>query len=384
MRFFPNLILIAFLFAIFQPLSAQEDIDITDGVKHSVPLEDIIFDDFDIPSRFRRLSDATPDDIERLRDRITPLCHGEIAACRPINYEAIADGDAWLRGDDQVIGYVAEDEQAYAYPFKILNFHEIVNDTLADVPVLISYCPLCNSAVVYSRMLNEELLVFGNTSALYNSDMVMYDLQTDSFWVQVEGRAVVGELTNQYLDILPSLVTTWGQWKTLHPETWVLARPTNRIDYARDIFGGYVNRVNDRQFVFPVDPDAAQDDRLMAGDNVLVIEVGTVARAYPIAQFGNAAITDSIGDQPILVLSLDDGVSAAAFDPTLPDGTNVNLRFESGLWRDDTTGSQFDFTGRAVSGEVAGTQLQPLPIRYTFWFAAVASLPHIEVYQHGQ
>jgi len=381
-RFLPGLI-IMLLFFILSPVAAQDegDIQITDGLKHSVPLEDIIFDDFDIPSRFRPLTEATEADIERLRDRIRPLCHGEIDACLDVEYESVDAADAWLSDDDMVMGYVDADGQAYAYPFKILNFHEIVNDTLAGQPVLISYCPLCNSAVVYLRVLDGETLVFGNTSALYNSDLVKYDQQTDSFWFQVEGRAIVGERTGQQLEALPSAVVPWSFWKETNPDTLVLARPNTGINYSRDVFAGYGARVNDGQFFFPVDEEATADTRLLPAENVLVVESGDEARAYPLESLGNAATTDTIGGQDVVVLSLSDGPTGAAFDPNLDDETTVELEYNGdGLWHDAATGSDFDLNGRAVAGPLDGEQLRPLPVRYTFWFAAVASIPEIEVY----
>lgn len=376
-----RIFLFLLLIGLALPVHAQDDdVTVTDGLRHSVPLEDIIFDDFDIPSRFRRLSDASPDDIERLRDRIRPMCHGEIAACLPVTYEDAASADTWLLDVDMVIGFIDAGGQAYAYPFDILNFHEIVNDTLAGDPVLVSYCPLCNSAVVFSRVLDGEATVFGNTSALYNSDMVMYDQRTDSFWVQVEGRAVVGELTGTQLAVLPSAVAEWSAWLDANPETLVLARPNTGIDYTRDIFGGYAARVNDGNFLFPVDEAAASDARLRPADTVLVVQAGEVSRAYPLAAIGNAAVRDTLGETEILVLSLEDGPTGAAFSPVLDDGARVDMTFDDGAWRDRVTGSTFDLNGRALDGPLEGAQLTPLPVRYTYWFAAVASLPDVEVF----
>lgn len=303
---------------------------ITDGLLHSVPLEDIIFDDFDIPSRSRPLTNATQDDIERLRDRIPPICDGELEGCVPLNYEDVATADAWMNDNMTILGYIANDGQTYAYPFNILNFHEIVNDTLADVPVLISYCPLCNSAIVYSRILNGQELVFGNTSALYNSDMVMYDSATDSFWFQVEGRAIVGELTGEVLDLLPGVTTSWGDWKADHPDTLVLARPRNSASYSRDVFANYSSNINRGQFFFPVDSDVLADIRLQAGDTVLLVESGEEAIAYPLEALGDSATQDTIGEEAIVVLSLADTPSGVAYFARTDDSIEVNLLYDDG------------------------------------------------------
>ncbi|RMG78508.1 MAG: DUF3179 domain-containing protein [Chloroflexi bacterium] len=353
------------------------------NIQHAVPLEDIIFDDFDSPTRALRYSDATPADIERLRDRIRPFCRGEIAACLPIIYESAEDADSWLLDSDQVVGYVAADGQAYAYPFNILNFHEIVNDTLADEPILISYCPLCNSAVVYSRQLNDDVLIFGNTSALYNSDLVMYDQQTDSYWFQVEGRAILGALTGEVLTPLPSFVSRWDDWLAAHPDTLVLARPGNHSRYNRNVFLGYADRINDGGFVYPVEEAVRNDNRLAPAETVLVVQIGDEAKAYPLAQLGNSATYDTVGGQQIVILSRADGRSGAAFIPTLASGETVQLVYDtdSGLWRDEMSGSLFSLSGEAVTGALAGEQLTPLAMRFTYWFAAVAAIPDVEVYR---
>ncbi len=349
----------------------------TDGIRHSVPLEDIIFDDFD--NRFNRalpFTRASEDDIVRLRDRIRPLCHGDLAACLPIAYEPAAAGDQWLSDDHFVLGYVDADGVAYAYPFGILNFHEIVNDTLADVPVLISYCPLCNSAVVYSRVVDGDTLLFGNTSALYQSDMVMYDTDTDSYWFQAGGEAVVGPRTGQRLTPLPAVVSHWEDWHATHPDTLVLARPAP-VDYARNPFDGYEARVNKGQFAFPVDGDLIDDDRLLPGDNVLVLNDSL---AFPLSLLGDAATTTTIDGDEVVVLSLADGPAGAAYRTALPNGGAVALVYEDGAWVDSVTGSVFGLDGVAMSGQLAGTPLEAVPSRYLFWFSALVAHPQIAVF----
>ena len=149
-----------------------------------VPVEDVLFDTF--RGGFVRLSEASEETIEILRDRIKPIYEPR--------YDSAGDGD-WLSQGDGVLGYVSSSGDAFAYPMKMLNFHEIVNDVIDGVPLLVSYCPLCASGVVYDRELNGEVLLFGNTSALYQSDLVMYDHETGSYWHQVIGEAIVGPLT---------------------------------------------------------------------------------------------------------------------------------------------------------------------------------------------
>jgi hypothetical protein len=147
-------------------VNVPQEVPAVDISKHSVPLQDVYFDTFQPANRALPLDQATPDLIAQLRDAIPPI-HNP-------GYEPAAEV-TWLREGDQVLGYAVGD-QAWAYPIRILNFHEIVNDRLAKEPVLISYCPLCASGIVFSRQLGDRVLTFGNTSALYESDMVMLDM----------------------------------------------------------------------------------------------------------------------------------------------------------------------------------------------------------------
>jgi len=351
---------------------SQEGIDrVVGGVDlsfHDVALEDVHFDTFDggsIP-----LSEIGEERLLSLVDAIPPL---DIP-----KYGDAVSGD-WLETDDLVIGYEGANRGAWAYPVKILNFHEIVNDDLDGVPVLISYCPLCRSAVVYDRRLDGRELTFGNSSALYENDLVMFDRETNSYWWQVAGRAIVGTLTGEQLDVLPSITTTWGAWREEHPDTLVLSRETGFVrSYAADPFGSYRFAVNDEQFPFPVSPEAL-DGRLAAGDEVLGVIVDGESRAYSLRALGDAAVNDDLGGQPIVVLSSDDGPSGGAYRAVV-DGNALTFSFEDGLYVDAETGTRWNLSGEAVGGELGGRTLERLPSRYTFWFAYIGAFPDTDVY----
>jgi hypothetical protein len=335
---------------------------------HDGALEDVHFDTFDGGSI--SLSEIGEERLLSLVDAIPPL--------DTPTYDAAAGGD-WLDSDDLVIGYESVNGGAWAYPVKILNFHEIVNDDLDGVPVLISYCPLCRSAVVYDRSLDGRELTFGNSSALYENDLVMFDRETNSYWWQVAGRAIVGTLTGKHLDVLPSITTTWAAWREEHADTLVLSRETGFVrSYAADPFGSYRLAVNDEQFPFPVSAEAL-DGRLAAGDEVLGVIVNGESRAYSLRALGDAAVNDDLGDQPVVVLSSHDGPSGGAYSP-LVDGTILTFSFEDGLYVDAETGTRWNLNGEAVDGELKGSTLERLPSRYTFWFAYVGAFPDTDVY----
>jgi hypothetical protein len=298
-------------------------------------------------------------------------------AIPPIDRPAYGDASAgdWLGPDDLVLGYVAGG-QAYAYPFKILNYHEIVNDSLDGVPVLISYCPLCRSAIVYDRRVDGDVLSFGNTSALYESDLVMVDRTTGSYWWQVAGTAIVGPLTDAALEPLPSVVATWTDWASLHPETVVLTRATGfSRPYERDAFAGYADIIDSGRFPFPVG-EAARDARLRPSALVVGVVINEVARAYPVENLIDP-INDQVGGNQIVVFPTEGG--ATVFGAILDDET---LRFElrDGDFVDVDTGSVWTSSGVAVSGTRQGATLTAFPSRTTFWFAFVGAFPDVELH----
>lgn len=343
----------------------------TDFSQHTVPLEDIHFDTFGggaVP-----LSEATPELIEELRDAIPPID-------RPVYVGADEIAPDILVDDDLVLGYVAPDGRARAYPLKILNFHEIVNEEFDGVPVLISYCPLCRSAVVYDRRLDGRTLTFGNTSALYENDLVMFDRETNSYWWQVAGRAIVGELSGEGLTPLPSSTTTWADWRARHPDTLVLSTDTGfERPYARDAFTGYRQAVRQGNFPFPLSEEVRNDQRLDPSEEVVGILIEGEARAYAVRQLGDGVANDELAGVPLVVLSSADGPTGAVFRRTV-DGRDLTFRFEDGRYLDEETASVWSLDGRAVEGPLAGTELEPVAGRFSFWFAFVASFPEATVF----
>ncbi len=344
----------------------------TDTDDHSIDLADIHFDLFNgnsIP-----LSEITEEDLLDLRDRIPPLDN-------PI-YESALDA-TWLGPNDLVLGFIARDGQAYAYPAGILNFHEIVNTTIAGTPIVITFCPLCRSGVVYDRQLGERILSFGNTSALYQSDLVMYDRETLSYWFQAGGQAIVGELTGLSLKPKPSTLTSWAQRLAMNPQTLVLSRdtfgnPSYLEVYERDPFLGLETRLNGGGFPFPV-TDAAIDDRLKPADLVLGIEIGSTSRTYAIAALGSSATNETLNGTPVVIFSLAEAPVAIAYSPELA-GQELTFREENGRFIDAETGSVWLINGLAVFGPLEGVQLELLPSRTTFWFAHVAAFPDTTIF----
>ncbi len=136
-----------------------------------------------------------------------------------------AESAAWLRPGEPVLA-VDVNGDARAYPLQILLWHEIVNDTVGGTPVVVTYCPLCNSGLVFERLVDGTLLDFGTSGKLYKSDLVMYDRQTHSFWAQMEGRAIVGARAGERLRLVPANTLAFEDWRVAHPAGRVLSRDT--------------------------------------------------------------------------------------------------------------------------------------------------------------
>lgn len=337
----------------------------------SVALDDVIFDTFGAGPL--NLASSTVGDRLALLDAIPPIDDPEYVD--PVT-------DPWLLPDDPVLGYVDESGQAYAHPHKILALHEIVNVVLDDGAVLISYCPLCDSGVVYSRVIEAEgqalELRFSNTSALFDNDLVMVDRQTGSYWFQVAGRAIVGPLTDTALGVLPSTTMRWSQWQELHPDTLVLSRELGfDRDYTQDRFAGYADRVDQGVTPFPVADGVLADPRLSPATRVVLVDAGSEAVAVAVTEAPSIASFDVDGE-PIIVLSA--AGTGAAFSGLL-DGLALDLAASPTGFTDTSTGITFDRGGVAVDG--SDTHLFPVPSRSSFWFAVVAAFPNVIVAPTG-
>lgn len=170
---------------------------------------------------------------------ISVLARDRIPSIDAPTFGTIADGEAFLADVEPVVTLNIEG-QARAYPLQILTWHEIVNDQIGDVPVSVTYCPLCNSAVAFDRRVDGQVLDFGTSGSLRFSDLVMYDRQTETWWQQFIGEAIVGELTGTLLDMLPVRVESFASFKGRFPDGQVLLIPQGVVrDYGRNPYDGY-------------------------------------------------------------------------------------------------------------------------------------------------
>jgi hypothetical protein len=305
---------------------------------------------------------------------------------------SVADADRLLT-DREPVAAVELGGQAKAYPIRIMVWHEIVNDTLAGQPIALTYCPLCNSTVAFDRRVGDQTLTFGTTGNLRNSDLVMYDRQTESWWQQITGQAVVGEMTGTTLRVLPSQILSWAQFKRLHPDGEVLSTQTGYDrPYGQNPYAGY-DQPDSAPFALGHEPDRT----LPPKERVAAVQTGQQsAVVYAFSRLEREGpINDRIQGQRVAVffdpkvaspldaskVSGGRDVGGAAVFERVANGQSLTFErgSETGTFRDRETGSTWDMSGRATSGPLHGESLRQIPSDDEFWFALAAFFPHPEI-----
>lgn len=222
------------------------------------------------------------------------------------------DADS-LDPGDRVIG-VHRNGIAKAYPIRILDWHEVVNDDFAGAATLVTYCPLCRTGMVFDAENGQVEITFGISGLLYNSDVLLFDRQTDSLWSQIMGQAVTGPMKNTTLDLLPSRHTTWAAWREIHPDTLVLSADTG---YTRNYdTSPYLGYERSNRLMFDVEyRNRAYDNKSL----VLGLSIGDQHRAYPFEELrvrGDERFTDEFAEQELTVVWSEAANSAHVLDET--------------------------------------------------------------------
>ena len=213
-------------------------------------------------------------------------------------FESVFEADSGLEDREPVI-VVEINEDARAFPLRILTRHEIANTTIGGTPVTVTFCPLCNSAITFKRELNGVVHDFGVSGFLRNSDLVMYDRQTETWWQQFTGEAIVGVQTGALLDIVPSSVVSWSDFKAAHPDGQVLSQDTGfGADYGFNPYIGYDSDEN--PFLFR----GEFDDRLSPIERVVAVELNDEAVAYPFTALEEQrVVADTVGGVDIFSIA---------------------------------------------------------------------------------
>ena len=299
----------------------------------------------------------------------------------------------WLKPNDPVIALEINGD-ARAYPLQILTWHEIVNDVVGEIPVTITFCPLCNSAIVFKRNHQGITYDFGTSGLLRNSDLVMYDRQTESLWQQFTGEAIVGVMTGEQLMMIPSGLIGFEQFQAAYPAGKILSKETGYSrEYGRNPYPGY-DDIRNNPFLFR-DP---VDERLPAMARVVTVSDGKYHNAYPVELLEKlGVIHHQLGNQAVVIFH-QDGVSSALDTTRIANGDDVGatgvfvplvgkqeLTFikERGFV-DEQTGSHWNIVGQAILGPLKGKQLERLVHADQFWFSWGAFRPDTLIYQIGE
>jgi hypothetical protein len=280
---------------------------------------------------------------------------------------------------------------ARAYPLQILIWHEIVNDTVGGIPVTVTFCPLCNTSITFDRRLEGQVYDFGTTGRLYKSALVMYDRQTESWWWQVSGEAIVGDRTGKRLSVLPSQIISWATFRGARPDGKVLSRDTGHSrPYGRNPYVGYDN-INSSPFLYT----GGRDPRLRPMERVVTVSIGAEDAAYAFSRLEKAGVVhDTVGGVPIVIFfqkgtssALDAGeiasgrdVGAAGVFSPVVDGRKLTFRAQGVQFVDDQTRSTWNILGQATSGPLSSRRLEPIVHGNHFWFSWASYRPGTRVW----
>jgi len=264
---------------------------------------------------------------------------------------------------------------AKAYPLKILVWHEIVNDWIDNLPVVITYCPLCFTSMVFERIIDGNIVEFGTSGKLYNSNLVMYDRLSDSLWSQAMGKGIVGKYSGYDLKRIPFDLAYWRDWKRLYPYTLVLSTNTGSTrPYGVDPYGDYYTTPN---IYFPLEH---RDDRLNPKELVVGLEDNNNYKAYKLSDIeSKKVINDLVGEKKVLFISLYP-LMVRAYDRTL-NGVVLEFQLDNNELIDKQTNSKWNLEGQAIDGVLKGKQLNRLPLDPSFWFSWAAFHPDTELYK---
>lgn len=295
---------------------------------------------------------------------VTVLPRDAIQAIDDPQFLSAAAADEFYEPSEFIIGVVI-DGDARAYSIPILSNHEVVNDTLGGRPIAVTWCPLCFSGIVYDRQADGRELTFGVSGKLIRNALVMYDRQTESYWSQLLGEAVGGEMAGARLAFVPSWMMTWAEWKALHPETVALDKfgqvgaADPYVDYYFNSKAGVVGQTH-------------TDTRLWVKEFVVGVELADTAIAYPFIELSEQlVVNDTVGDTHLLVV-YDGDKAATAVYARVVDGQTLTFSMADdspATLVDAETGSTWNaFTGTAVDGPLAGQTLSQVKHTTAFWF----------------
>tara|TARA_B100000959_G_scaffold278369_1_gene336592 strand:+ start:1363 stop:2517 length:1155 start_codon:yes stop_codon:yes gene_type:complete len=310
------------------------------------------------------------------------------------SFVSFPNANEWLKPNEPVVA-IEINGNAKAYPIQIIIWHEIVNDEIKGIPLTVTFCPLCNSSIVFDRRLEFKgksfLFDFGTTGKLRNSDLVMYDRQTETWWQQFVGTGIVGELTGAKLKVLPSFIISYANFKESYPNGKVLSKKTGHLrSYGKNPYVGY-DDINNTPFLL----QNAPDNRLPPMERIINVSLNGINKIYPFSTIQKEKVVhDKIGKTDLVIFHLP-GTSSAldkssiagsreigaatVFESEL-NGKQLSFKRKDGVFVDEQTKSLWNITGKATKGSLIGKQLNPIIHGNHFAFAWLAFIPDSQIY----
>lgn len=305
-------------------------------------------------------------------------------------FVTIKQAKTFLKDDEPLI-FVSINNEKKAYALSILIWHEIVNDSLGNEKILVTFCPLCNASIVFSRMIDGVLHDFGTSGLLRKSDLVMYDRQNESLWQQFTGEAIVGDSLGKTLKLLNSSIVSFKDIYTHHPSTMILSQDTGyKREYGKNPYSGY-DDINSSPFLLQEDID----DRMPPMRRVATLSINNRDKAYSYKLLKTKKVINDRFENKDLVLFYKNNVLSALDKSKIKDSKKVGSAsiFESKLkgevlefyydkgFYDKKTKSLWNIFGLAIEGKLKGSQLKKITFGSHFWFAWVVFKPNTVIYK---
>ncbi len=284
---------------------------------------------------------------------------------------------SFLQDPDKVIG-VAADGIARAYWAPMAVWHHLIEDRLGATPIVVTWCSLCGTCLVYKPEMNGQVLTF-DIEGLRGLNLVLRDRETHSQWQQATGEAFSGPLRGRSLPRVPFLLTTWQMWRTRHPETSaIVPKPSDRDNYQRmEIFM--------RPPPFETPPIAQllhEDPRMPHHEAVAGITAGSAHKAYAIEDLrGSPIVNDQVGSEPVLIIYTAHDDTITAFSRRVAGRTLTFKSSGSDQLADQQTGSIWNSLGECVGGKLRGKNLNAITPEPAFWFGWAEFHPDTKVFQ---
>ena len=288
---------------------------------------------------------------------------------------------SFLLESDLIIG-IQTGDFVRAFPHPILDQHEIANHTIENTSFALTYCPLTGSGIAWDTSEFTLDRTFGVSGLLYNSNLILYDRETDSNWSQMLNLCVNGELRGKEAKQIHVVETTWETWKKLYPQSMILSTETGfSRNYSIYPYGNY--KTSD-SLLFPV---SREDNRLHKKERVHGVIVGEKTKVYPIFTFlgTSKVINETFNDLQIVVAGSAEKNFAVSFERKLTDGTVLIFEPADGelpVIMMDNEGTRWDVFGNGVLGPRAGTKLIPTSSYLAYWFAWAAFYPVPEIHSN--